>query len=206
MVKIWLNSAVFRVNKINPPVFYSTNSSMKNSSLISISVLFLFIGACSPSLSPFTQRLIEQNRWSEKDLKKIQFYSSAEILLYRDYASGMSRIESGEIKMVKGRKVEEIRIPKGTPGVAVFQPKSNRLAVSFEDQKDRFLIFGPNPKRGNSYVLLASEWKNRRGKVKYDDQQYFTTTESAFATLLVDVKKSKKIKVKSRSVKGRKID
>ena len=179
---------------------------MKSISFLVISSLLLIIGACSPSLSPFTQRLVEKNRWSESDLKKIQFYTSKEIVLSRDYTTGMSRIESGEIKMVRGRKIEEIRIPKGTPGAVVFQPKDDRLAVSFEDHNDRFLIFGPNPKRGNSYVLLASEWENRRGKVKYNDQQYFTTTESAFATLLVDIKESKKVKVKSRSVKGRKVD
>lgn len=167
-------------------------------------IIFLF-SACSPSLSPFTQRLIDQNRWTEEELKDIQFYLSKDIVLYRDYREGSSRIESGEIKIVKGRKVEEIRIPKGTPGVAVFQPKNDKLAVSFEDHNDRFLIFGPNPKRGSSYVLLASEWKNKRGKVKYDDKQYFTTTESAIATLLVDMKQSKKVKVKTRSVKGRKV-
>lgn len=167
----------------------------------------LFIGACSPSLSPFNQRLIDQNNWSEADLKDIQFYLSNDILLYRDFTTGSSKIESGEIKMVNGRKVEEVRIPKGTPGIALFQPKNNRLAVGFEDgDNERFLIFGPNPKKGNKYVLLATEWKNRRGKVKYDNKQFYTTTESALATLLVDLKQSKKTSVKSRSAKGRKID
>jgi len=173
---------------------------------ILIGTILLVVGACSPSLSPFTQKLIDRNRWTEEDLKEIQFYLSRDIVLYRDYTSGAARIESGEIKMVKGRKVEEVRIPKGTPGVAIFQPKRDKLAVSFESQNDRFLIFGPNPKKGSNYVLLATEWKNKRGKVKYDDKQFYTTTESGFATLLVDVKKSKKVKVKSRSVKGRKVD
>lgn len=168
--------------------------------------VLLFLGSCSPSLSPFTQKLIDKNRWTEEDLKEIQFYLSRDIVLSRDYTSGASRIESGKIKMVKGRKVEEVRIPKGTPGIAVFQPKRDKLAVSFESQNDQFLIFGPNPKKGSSYVLLATEWKNRRGKVKYDDKQFYTTTESGLATLLVDVKKSKKVKVKSRSAKGRKVD
>lgn len=186
-------------------MFKTINNKLGSSKLLFISLLLLFT-ACSPSLSPFSQKLIKQNRWVEEDLKEIQFYLSSDIILFRDYTNGATRIESGEIKMIRGRKVEEIKIPKGTPGVAVFQPNSNRLAVSFEENNDRFLIFGPNPKRGNSYVLLASEWKNRRGKVKYDERQYFTTTESAFATLMVDLKKSKKVKVKSRSVKGRKVD
>ena len=167
-------------------------------------LVVLLMGACSPKLSPFTQRLVDQNDWTESDLKRIQFYLSEDINLYRDYTKGDSKIESGEIKMVKGRQVEKVLIKKGTPGVAVFQPKG-KLAVSFENAADRFLIFGPNPRKRNSYVLLATEWKDGTGKVKYDDRVYFTNRESAFATLLVDLKKSKKVSVKSRTAKGRKI-
>ena len=167
----------------------------------------LFLGACSPSLSPFSQHLIEQNGWSEEDLKQIQFYLSNDIVLRRDYTRGSSQIIAGEIKVVNGRQIEQVTIPKGTPGVLLFQPKSDRMAISFEAGADsRYLMFGSNPNKGKRYVLLASEWKNRRGKVKYDDRTYYTNTESALATLLVDLKKSGKIRVKSRSVKGRKID
>jgi len=159
------------------------------------------------NLADINQRLVDRNKWEEADLKKIQFYLSKDIVLYRDYTNASSKIESGEIKMINGRKIEEVKIPKGTPGIALFQPSDNRLAVSFESKgTDKFLIFGPNPKRGNKYVLLASEWKNRRGKVKYDDQTYYTNVESSYATLMVDLKESKKVKVKSRAAKGRKIN
>ncbi len=177
--------------------------------LINGIVLFclLFLGACSPSLSPFSQRLIDQNDWSEEDLKQIQFYLSNDIVLKRDYTRGSSEIIAGEIKMVNGRQIEQVTIPKGTPGILLFQPKSDRMAISFEEGKDsRYLMFGPNPKRGKNYVLLAADWQNRRGKVKYDGRTYYTNSESALATLLVDLKKSGKTSVKSRAAKGRKID
>jgi len=180
---------------------------MKNITYAIIAIFILILGACSPSLSPFNQRLIDQNGWQEEELKEIQFYLSRDIVLYRDYKQSASKIESGEIKMINGRKIEEVKIPKGTPGVALFQPKNNKLAVSFENKgTDKFLIFGPNPKRGNKYVLLATDWKNKRGTVKYDDKTYSTNVESSYATLLVDLKESKKIKVNSRSAKGRKIN
>ena len=132
--------------------------------------------------------------------------SSRDIVLYRDYTTGGSRIESGKIKTVQGRKVEEVRIPKGTPGVVIDQPRKDKIAVSFESQNDRYLLFGANPKKGGNYVLLAKDWKNRRGKVTYDDKQYFITSDSGMATLLVDLKQSKKVSVKSRSAKGRTIN
>ena len=167
----------------------------------------LFLSACSPKLSPFSQKLVNQNAWSEDELKEIQFYLSDDIVLRRDFRRGSSKIVSGEIKMVNGRQVEEVRIPEGTPGILLFQPKSNRMAVSFEDGKDtRYLMFGPNPKRRDNYVLLASDWKNRRGKVQYDGKTYYTNPESALATLMVDLKRTGKTSVKSRSARGRKID
>lgn len=167
----------------------------------------LFLSACSPKLSPFSQSLIDQNGWSEEELKEIQFYLSDDVVLRRDFTRGSSKIVSGEIKMVNGRQVEEIRIPEGTPGILLFQPKSNRMAVSFEDGKDaRFLMFGPNPKRRKQYVLLASDWQNRRGKVQYDGRTYYTDSESALATLMVDLKRSGKTSVRTRSAKGRKVN
>ncbi|MEM1121728.1 MAG: hypothetical protein AAGJ18_14850 [Bacteroidota bacterium] len=165
-----------------------------------------FFTSCSPKLSPFSQRLIDQNGWSEDELQQIQFYLSDDIVLKRDFTRGSSEIVSGDMKMVNGREVEQVRIAKGTPGILLFQPKSTRMAVSFESGSDkRYLMFGPNPKRGKNYVLLASDWKNRRGKVRYDGKTYYTDPNSALATLMVDLKKSGRTSVKSRSAKGRKI-
>lgn len=169
--------------------------------------MVLFLASCSPKLSPFSQGLVQQNSWTENELQRIQYYLSSDIVLKRDYTRGSSEIVAGEIKMVNGRQVEEIRISEGTPGVVLFQPKKDRIAVSFESGDDaRFLMFGPNPKRRGQYVLLASDWSSRRGKVKYDGKTYYTNPESASATLLVDLKKTGKTSVKSRSAKGRKID
>ncbi len=175
---------------------------------------FLFLGlllftmnACSPRLSPFTQRLYNDNNWTESDLKSIQFYVSQDIILHREVNSGESTIESGEIKMVNGKKVEEVVVRKGTPGVVMFLPKKDRFAVSFENSaEDRYLMFGPNPKAGNRYVLLASDWKRRKGKISYDGKSYYTPSESAYAALMVDLKKVRKVSVKSRTAKGRKIE
>jgi hypothetical protein len=93
-----------------------------------------------------------------------------------------------------------------TPGVFVFSPKEKRFAISFEDSDARFLMFGPNPKAGNKYVLLASEWKNRRGKVQYDDKTWRVSADDAVSSLLVDLKKVRKVSVSSRTAGGRKVD
>jgi hypothetical protein len=108
--------------------------------------------------------------------------------------------------MVNGRKVEEVIVRRNTPGVFVFSPKDNRFAISFEESDDVYLMFGPNPKFGNKYSLLASDWKRRTGSVTYDGRKWNVDGSDALANLMVDLKKTRKVSVNSRVAKGRKID
>ncbi len=180
---------------------------MKQLKLFMLMGMMAFImSSCSPQLTPFTQNLYEQNQWSDDDLKQIQFYLSEDIVLRRNISSGSTEIVSGEIKMVDGKKVEEVVIRRGTPGIMLFKPKEKRIAVSFEDGNDsRFLMFGPNPKARNRYVLLASDWDRKKGKITYDDKAYYTSGSNAYATLMVDLKRTRKVSVRSRTAKGRKL-
>ena len=176
---------------------------MKQTTIFLGLFLLLGLGACSPKLTPFTENLYNEGNWTESQLEKIQFYLSEDIVLTRQLSGASSEIVSGEIKFVEGRRVEEIVIPKGTPGILVDQPRENRFAVSFESGNDRFLMFGPNSKAGGKYVLLASEWKRRTGVVTYDGRKYRVGNKSAFASLMVDLEKIRNVNVNSRTAKGR---
>lgn len=182
-------------------------STMKKSlSLLAGTLVLLAINACSPTLTSFTQRLYDEYDWTESELKRIQFYVSDDIVLRRQLSGGSSEIISGEIKVVDGREVEEVVIRRKTPGVLLFLPKENRFAISFETEgDDRYLIFGPNPKAGNRYALLASEWTRRSGTVTYEGRKFDVESASAFASLMVDLKKIRKISVNSRTARGRRV-
>lgn len=180
---------------------------MKKIQTFAIGVALLTLGACSPQLTPFTKRLYDENRFTEVDLKKIQFYLSDDIVLRREFSSADSRIEGGTIKMVGGRQVEEIVIPRGTPGVFLFSPKQDRFAVSFEAGGDeRYLMFGPNPKAGGRFVLLASDWERREGTVTYEGKKFTVDAASAWASLMVDLKRMSTTNLKSRTAKGRTVN
>ena len=71
--------------------------------LIRFGVLAAFFGTigCGPTLMPFTQKLYEENRWSDAELKNIQFYVSRDIILWREATEGSSKIAQGKIKLVK---------------------------------------------------------------------------------------------------------
>lgn len=177
---------------------------MKNFQFLFAAVILIGFSSCSPTLSPFTQDLYEENEWSETELKRVQFYLSKDIVLRRQASRASSQIEEGAIKIRNGQKVEEVVIRSGTPGVLVFMPKENRFAVSFEDD-NKYLMFGPNPKAGDRYVLLASDWDNRRGRVSYGSGKYWVDANNGIASLMVDLRRVRNTSVKKRTVEGRKV-
>lgn len=177
----------------------------KLSFLAALAVLAL--SACSPALTPFTESLYKKNQWQESELKRIQFYLSEDVVLRREISGSKSEIISGEIKMVDGRQVEEVAIPRLTPGVLLFMPKDDRFAISFEEGgRERYLIFGPSPKMDGRFVLLASEWGRRSGVVTYEGKKWRVGSQGAFASLLVDLKKANRVSVDSRRATGRRVD
>lgn len=161
------------------------------------------------SLEPLTENYVATNKWGEKELKRIQFYLSHDLVLQRKFVSGSTQIASGSIKTVDGEQVEEIVIPKGTPGVLEYYPndKKGRVGISFEEGgKERYLMFAPNGQRGGRYYLLASSWNNGIGKVNYDGKEYYTSRSGNIAFLMVNMKKIRKLELNKRIAKGRKIE
>jgi hypothetical protein len=114
--------------------------------------LALALGAagCS-SLAPFTHELRSQHDLHTEDVGKLQFFTSHTITLRREVESGSRRIERGELRLSRGKTIEEIVIGKHTPGVAV-EIGDTHLRVSFEE--GTALEFGlrvgrPQPLAGN---------------------------------------------------------
>lgn len=174
--------------------------------LFAICLMAVFVfSSCSKRLSYFTDNLYEDYNWSEEDLKRIQFYLSDDIVLFREASSDDVRISDGKIKIRDGRKVEEIVFKKGTPGLMIFSPKENRFAVSFEEN-DKFLMFGSTEKAGGRFVLLAKDWKKRTGQVTYGGEIFYTSSASAVASLLVDLDNVGRTNYQVKKVKGRTID
>ena len=164
---------------------------------------------CSPRLSPITQTLIQDYQFDDEALKKIQFYLSDDIILHRELRQGESTIDEGKISIRDGRRVEEIIFKEGTPGVYVFSPGNQKLAISFERSGDLFLIFGPTKsKRGDRrsqgiYHLLAKKWEGNYGVVTYGGNEYSTPSRSAYVTLLVDIDERARVERKVKEVDGR---
>ena len=160
--------------------------------------------SCSPQLTFFDKPLYETQNWSDDDLKRIQFYLSEDLTLYRYLdEEGGTTITSGQIKMVDGRKTEQIFFPQRTPGVFLSRPKDEHFAISCEDKgSDYYLTFGPNPKYGGQYMLLATEWDRKTGKVTYAGKKFYTSS-AEIPRLLVNLKKTSYNKTEGRTAGGR---
>lgn len=177
---------------------------MKSIKFIFFGLLGIFLlSSCGPTLKPFTKSLYEEYDWSERDLQNVQFYLSNDIVLTRKATGYETSIKEGKIRVKEGKKVEKVVIKRGTPGVIVFIPKKNRFAVSFDKDDNKFLMFGPDRKAQGRFVLLAQDWEKNRGELTYNNERYFTTSESALAHLMVDIKAAAKVRYSKEKATGR---
>lgn len=156
-------------------------------------------------LSPYTTRLQEETGLDESGLQRVQFYSSKDIVLQRDMGDSETEIVGGKIRMVNGRRIEEVVILAGTPGVLMHMPGQDKLAISFEAHSTDYLLFGASANEGGAFSLMAKDWTHRVGQVEYGGRVYRTTPESAGALLLVDVRKLNKVDYNRRTATGRKV-
>lgn len=173
-----------------------------------LAILFALTAiSCSPKLRYFTKDLYNDYRWTEDDLRSIQFYLSEDIVLFRNLSSDNVKIDKGKIVMRNGRRVEEIFIERGTPGTLVVHPKTDHFGISFESkEKDKFIMFGPNEKANGRFVVLAKDWDRQSGKITYGEEIYETTSASAYAALMVDIRRARKTHYKSRKAEGSRVN
>ena len=192
--------------RINCKKIYNQNMKLKFTILGMFAATLALFSCSSTSKRTFTQSFYKNSNLSPSDLKSVQFYLSDDIVLYRKKDMNTTNIKDGKI-IIKGKEqFEEIRIQRGTKGVAIYQPKDDRIGISFVPNNDElYLMFGPNPKMNNSYCLLASDWNNQYGIISYGGEKWQTPISSAYTTLLIELDKSGKKSYKTATAKGRTI-
>ena len=183
----------------------TTTSTKKLFKLLLIILPFLMLSSCK-NYVPFTNTLKTDNGWGESELKKIQFYLSNSIVLHRQLGKSETKIESGVIKIVDGKKVEEVLIKKGTPGIVTNMADKKRMSVSFEIDDGHFLTFGSYSRRGGRYYLMLKGYeKDKRAKVTYVNKEFYISPESLKSFLQVDMKKINREERDQRVAGGRKL-
>jgi hypothetical protein len=165
-----------------------------------ISLVTLF-ASCSPKI-PFTEAIRKDYSLTENEIKQIQFYTSSDIILVRGTKDNDKATQDHTLTVKSGKQIEEIVIPKGTPGM-VEVVHDNDLRVSFERGVGRNLSFGVTPNGDGSYKFIADEWKDDKGKVMYEGRTYFALKGAENSQLLFRLKSLEVNKTKRRVAGGK---
>ena len=167
-------------------------------------ILLLGITSCSSKLV-MKQSEIEKFKLTESILSQVQLYNSHYLVLTR-YEQGTEEqvAAKGTVNLSYGQEVDQVIIKDLTKGKIVDFLDGNRIAVSFEPDDSKFLIFGPN-EGGDIYFLQALSWENSRGKVQYGDKIYYTNPDVSKCMVFYKLKKEYRQNRNVRTAKGNKI-
>lgn len=121
----------------------------------------------------------------------------------RQVESTETSVTNGEIKQIDGERTQEIRIPRGTPGV-VEQTSDEKLWIAFEDCKECALRFIKNSY--DSYQVDADQWVEGKGQISYDGKTFYMIPPHNDALLMVKKSQLYKPEKRSRTLKGVRIE
>jgi hypothetical protein len=182
-------------------------SILLNKSLIILALgTVTFFTSCK-STTPFTNSVRTKYNLDEAKLKKMQFYISSDITLQRGEQGENSQELDADGKLVisSSASLDNISVDGKTPGVCVKVLKGNKLAISFFESDDQYLVFGDPNNRGR-YNLMGAEWKNGKGKINFGGKVYYIMPGGAGAYLKFEMKKVKDYKTTSTKAKGRTVN
>ncbi len=178
-----------------------------NKSLIIVALgAITFFTSCK-STTPFTNSVRTKYNLDEAKLKKMQFYISSDITLQRGEQGQKSQELDADGKLVisSSASLDNILVDGKTPGVCVKVLKGNKLAISFFESDDQYLVFGDPNNRGR-YNLMGAEWKNGKGKINFGGKTYYIMPGGAGAYLKFEMQKVKEYKTTSTKAKGRTVN
>jgi len=169
-------------------------------SLIKILLISLLFASCSKKVV-FTSSMQEEYKFSEDRLKKVQFYTSSQIILFKIKQEGDVSVSDGKVLFKNKKDVEKIIIPKNTKCILEEVLDKSKYLFSFELVDGRVLVFGNNG--SGCYSLMAKNWKDGAGIIEYANKTYVTTNGNVF--LNIKAKNLKQLKGKERVIHGRKV-
>jgi hypothetical protein len=182
-------------------------STFLNKTFIILGLGVITVLSSCQSTIPFTNTVKKQYNLDEAKLKKMQFYVSSDITLQRGERGENSQEldEDGKLVISSSATLDEITVDGKTPGVCVKVLPGNKLAISFFESDDQYLVFG-DPKNRGRYNLMGAEWKNEKGKINFGGKVYYIMPGGSSAYLKFEMKKIKDYKTTTKKAKGRTVN
>ena len=156
---------------------------------------------------PFSKQLKQRVQNSNLDIKKVQFFVDQKLILRRSLGTQKSEIKSGVILFENGQYINEVIIPKYTPGICE-NVIGDKLMISFELQNNS-IAFGPGGLNQDYFTLYARNWNNGSAEMTYDNNSYkvqcVTCSNVGEVRLVVKKSEADKFQKNQRVVEGRKV-
>lgn len=169
--------------------------------------------SCSTNRMFFTVDTKLQVEKANVPLTKVQFYNSEEIVLVRQLSKEEFGVDKGRIKIQNGRQVEEVIIPRNTPGICELHDEKT-LKISFDKGKDNAIAFlverkGGVVTEGSHFKIAAKEWVttdrgNKVGRIDYEGKP-FSLVRGFNSRLLIDKSILNKVERDTKVAKGRRL-
>lgn len=182
-------------------------SKFVNKTLFASAIAIITLFSACQSTTPFSNSVRTKYRLDEAKLKKMQFYISDDIMLQRGERGEQAQEldEDGKLIISTSASLDNITVDGKTPGVCVKVIDDSKIAVSFFESDDQYLVFGDPNNRGR-YYLMGAEWKNGKGKINFGGKVYYIMPGGASAYLKFEMKKIKDYKTSSTKAKGRTVN
>ncbi len=168
-------------------------------------VIGLVLASCGTKV-PYTNTVRDEfGLDTEQQIKKVQFFTSATIILEKSKESGnQGTDDDGALVSASSKEEDRIIIPIGTKCVFNGYGPNQELIVRFETGSGKVITFGMRPGTTSGKYYLVADWNNGNsgGSMMYGNETYVTTSSSGTAYIQVIRKKLQKTKRKDRVVKG----
>ncbi len=174
---------------------------------ILFATLALTVLSCSQRVA-YTSSLYDEYDLTAQTIKKLQFYTSSQIILQRSSQQGNQQISSDGKLVVNERKQEDrIIINLSTKCVFEKDGENGEVYIRFEVGTGKTLKFAARQNQSNGKYYLVAKWQQGKGgEVEYGNQIYYANTPSANSFLMVSIQKLKRTQRKDRVVKGIKVN
>lgn len=172
-------------------------------------IFFFLIGITSCGVKvPYTNEIRDEfGLDNEKQVKKVQFYTSGTLIFEKSKSSGnQGTSESGALVTSSNKEENRVIIPVGTKGVFEGYGPDGELVIRFETGVGKTITFATRPGQQTSKYYLVADWSSQKGgELEYGNEPYMTSSASGNTHLMVVLKKLQKTKRKDRIVKGMKV-
>lgn len=183
-----------------------TIKKLKDMKYIASLLLGLVLFSCGVKV-PLTDQVKEEYSLTEKNMKKVQFYTSQTIILERSKTSGsQGTADDGTLVASKNSEQDRVIIPTGTKCIFESLGPNQEVIIRFEVGVGKVLKFAIRPGQTTGKYYLVADWKqDKGGEIMYGNESYYATAASVNAYLMVKRKNLNKTRRKDRIVKGMKV-